>query len=64
MSLFFILHGWIFSGQALYIKYDFNILMYNVYGFYFSFCDFYLFIFREREREGEKHQCVVVSRIP
>ena len=29
---------------------------------------FYLFIFRERgrkgEREGEKHQCVVVSQVP
>ena len=25
---------------------------------------FYLFIFRRREREGEKHQCVVDSRTP
>ena len=25
------------------------------------FLRFYLFIFRERGREGEKHQCVVVS---
>ena len=24
---------------------------------------FYLFIFRERRREGEKHQCVVASHI-
>ena len=33
--------------------------------FYFYFLKFYLLIFRERgreeEREGEKHQCVVVS---
>ena len=32
------------------------------------FKDFYLFIFRDRgrqgEREGEKHQCVVASRTP
>ena len=37
--------------------------------FFFSFKDFcYLFIFRERgkegERKGQKHQCVVVSRTP
>ena len=25
---------------------------------------FYLFIFRERGREGEKHQCVVASHAP
>ena len=35
---------------------------------YFSFVRFYLFIFRQRgrekEREGEKHQCVVASRVP
>ena len=34
----------------------------------FSLERFYLFIFRERgwegEREGEKHQCVVVSQVP
>ena len=34
----------------------------------FFFLRFYLFIFRERgregEREGEKHQCVVASRTP
>ena len=33
-----------------------------------NFKRFYLFIFRERgtegEREGEKHQCVVASRLP
>ena len=36
--------------------------------FLFSFKRFYLFIFRERgregEREGEKHQCVVASCTP
>ena len=26
--------------------------------------DFYFFIFRERRREGEKHQCVVASSAP
>ena len=31
-------------------------------GFYF-FLRFYLFIFRGREREGEKHQCVVASPV-
>ena len=34
----------------------------------FYFLRFYLFIFRERgkegEREGKKHQCVVASRAP
>ena len=33
-----------------------------------NFLEFYLFIFRERgregEREGEKHQCVVASHTP
>ena len=36
--------------------------------FYLVFKRFYLFIFRERgregEREGEKHQCVVASHVP
>ena len=36
--------------------------------FFFFFLRFYLFIFRERgkegEREGEKHQCVVASHTP
>ena len=36
--------------------------------FFLFFLDFYLFIFRERgkegEREGEKQQCVVASRVP
>ena len=35
---------------------------------FFCFYRFYLFIFRERgregEREGEKHQCVVASHLP
>ena len=35
---------------------------------YFFKKRFYLFIFRDRgreaEREGEKHQCVVASRVP
>ena len=34
----------------------------------FFFKRFYLFIFREKgregEREGEKHQCVVASQVP
>ena len=38
------------------------------YPFSFFFKRFYLFIFRERgkqgEREGEKHQCVVASHTP
>ena len=37
----------------------------HLFGFFFRF---YLFIFRERgrkgEREGEKHQCVVASSVP
>ena len=32
--------------------------------FLFFFYRFYLFIFRERRREGEKHQCVVASHTP
>ena len=36
--------------------------------FSFFFKRFYLFIFRERgregEKEGEKHQCVVASHVP
>ena len=34
------------------------------YPFYFFFLRFYLFIFREGEREGDKHQCVVASCEP
>ena len=40
----------------------------NFYLFTFYFKIFYLLIFRERgkegEREGEKHQCVVASHTP
>ena len=40
----------------------------SLYTLYVVFKRFYLFIFKERgregEREGEKHQCVVASRTP
>ena len=40
----------------------------NLSGFVGFFKRFYLFIFRERgregEREGEKHQCVVAFHVP
>ena len=48
-----------FSESASYPPHSFSFLL---------FLRFYLFIFRERgregEREGEKHQCVVASRAP
>ena len=40
----------------------------NLFTYVFIFKDFYLFIFRQRgregEREGEKQQCVVASCMP
>ena len=43
-------------------------LVMQIHSFLSFFLDFYLFIFRERgkegEREGEKQQCVVASRVP
>ena len=39
----------------------------NLYLFFFKgvfFLRFYLFIFKERGREGEKHQYVVASHVP
>ena len=45
-----------------------NILIRQFIFFYFLFLRFYLFIFREKgregDREGEKHQCVVASHTP
>ena len=55
-------HGWKRTWQAG------SHLATKFYCFFFFFLRFHLFIFREsgkeREREGEKHQCVVVSHTP
>ena len=50
------------------VPYYFDYYSLQIYLFYFILFRFYLFIFRERgregEREGEKHQCVVTSHVP
>ena len=40
------------------------LLAVQLVGVGFAFLRFYLFIFRERGKEGETHQCVVASRAP
>ena len=46
----------------------YTVIILVVKSFIYFLKDFYLFIFRERgvegEREGEKHQCVVVPPYP
>ena len=55
-------------GLQLWVNTVYSCIIIYSYITYFSFLlifsRFYLFIFRESRREGEKHQCVVASRVP
>ena len=43
---------------------DYDKITFIKQGDYCFFLRLYLFIFRERGREGDKHQCVVASLVP